>query len=184
MHLSSFFCPLNVIEHRHKDDPVFETLRFYSLPCLVLLDLPEKDHCCKSLENCPVKFNLFSIKTRCVLVRRIPFEIFNVSSNLHRRLLDPVLLYPSIELSLRRHKLLPSPTQSLYRCKVLILSMRVTGNPGSSHSEFLPFVLWSISELFPNYLENFAQSGWLPSSTTSWTNPTPIRCSCKNPLRT
>ena len=141
MQLSSFFFHSMSLNIDIKMIRSLKIVRFYFLPCLVLLDLPEKGQCCKSLEFFSLKFNWFSIKTRCVLVRRIPFEIFNVSSNLHGRLLDPVLLYTSIELSLRRHKLLPSPTQSLYRCKVLILSMRVTGNPGSSHSEFLPIVL-------------------------------------------
>ena len=51
----------------------------YVLPCQVLLDLPENGKCCKSCEICPHEFNWFSIKTRCVLLRRMSFEIFNLS---------------------------------------------------------------------------------------------------------
>ena len=42
--------PLDVVEHRHLDDPVFEVLWLYVLPLQVHLDLLEHCQCCKSWE--------------------------------------------------------------------------------------------------------------------------------------
>ena len=104
MQFSSFF-PLDVVEHRHEDDLVFEVFRLYVVPLQVHLDLLENSQCCKSWENVPLEFNCFSIKTHCVLVRWIPFEIFNLSCPFCIAVsLDSVLFYPHIALNLRGHK--------------------------------------------------------------------------------
>ena len=127
------------------------------------------------------------------------WDLQSVLSYLHRRAPGSCSTFTKHRTESAWHKLLPSPTQSLYHCTAMILSMRVTGNPGSSHSELLQMVLLSISVWcwtrircsrtscscrLPNYLGNSAQGGWLPSSTMPWTISMPIRSSCKNPLRT
>ena len=66
----SISCPINVVEHRHGDDPSTKIFRFNVLASQITLHLLKNLQWCTSWENAPLELYWFSINTEKFLIDR------------------------------------------------------------------------------------------------------------------